>query len=79
MGGKLELHWGPTLFHLDDLPFREGLTDMPDVFTPFKQKVGGGQAGGWPGACGHPLGGWVGGWVAALSHAPAGSVAPCSS
>ncbi|KAI3426359.1 hypothetical protein D9Q98_008731 [Chlorella vulgaris] len=37
-GGKLELLWGNTLFHLDDLPFREDLRDLPDVFTPFKQK-----------------------------------------
>lgn len=21
-GGKLELWWGPTMYHLDDLPFR---------------------------------------------------------
>ena len=28
------------MYHLEDLPFREGLRDMPDVFTPFKQKVG---------------------------------------
>lgn len=37
-GGKLELHWGSTLFHKDDLPFAEDLGNMPDVFTPFKQK-----------------------------------------
>ncbi|KAI7840945.1 hypothetical protein COHA_005375 [Chlorella ohadii] len=37
-GGKLELWWGPTMYHLDDLPFREDLSDLPDVFTPFKQK-----------------------------------------
>ncbi|KAG7670913.1 hypothetical protein Ndes2437A_g04546 [Nannochloris sp. 'desiccata'] len=39
-GSKLELHWGSTLFHIDDLPFKdlENLSDMPDVFTPFKQK-----------------------------------------
>lgn len=37
---RLELRWGSTLFHLDDLPFdvARGLKDMPDVFTPFKQK-----------------------------------------
>jgi deoxyribodipyrimidine photo-lyase len=39
-GGKLELHWGSTLYHLDDLPFKSAdLQDLPDVFTPFKQKV----------------------------------------
>ena len=38
-GAKLELHWGSTLFHVEDLPFQhEDLRDMPDVFTPFKQK-----------------------------------------
>ena len=39
-GSKLELHWGSTLFHVDDLPFTdlESFSDMPDVFTPFKQK-----------------------------------------
>jgi len=36
--GRLELHWGSTLYHLDDLPFHTGVRDMPDVFTPFKQK-----------------------------------------
>lgn len=39
-GAKLELHWGSTLFHLDDVPFTDKLTlgDMPDVFTPFRTK-----------------------------------------
>ena len=36
--GKLELHWENTLYHYDDLPF-EGMVDMPDVFSPFKNKV----------------------------------------
>ena len=40
-GGRLESHWGPTLFHLEDLPFREDLSDLSTVFTPFKQKVSG--------------------------------------
>jgi deoxyribodipyrimidine photo-lyase len=26
------------MFHKDDLPFRSDLSDMPDVFTPFKDK-----------------------------------------
>jgi deoxyribodipyrimidine photo-lyase len=30
---------GCSLFHPDDLPFRKDLQDMPDVFTPFKEKV----------------------------------------
>ena len=40
-GGRLELLWGSTLYHKDDLPFAEGLRDMPDMFTPFKDKVRG--------------------------------------
>lgn len=38
--GCLELYWGSTLFHKDDLPFSQenGLADMPNVFTPFRQK-----------------------------------------
>ena len=38
---KLELHWGSTLFHIDDVPFHQkdgNLQAMPDIFTPFKQK-----------------------------------------
>lgn len=38
-GGRLESHWGPTLYHLEDLPLREDLSDLPTMFTPFKQKV----------------------------------------
>ena len=39
---------GHTLYHLDDLtaqgpqgrgPFQAGMKDMPDIFTPFKEKV----------------------------------------
>ena len=36
--GKLELVWDSTLYHRDDLPF-ERIEDMPDVFSPFKNKV----------------------------------------
>lgn len=36
--GQMELIWGSTLFHKADLPFRGDLGDMPDVFTPFKEK-----------------------------------------
>lgn len=32
-------HWGPSLFHIDDLPFGEGLSKLPSVFTPFREKV----------------------------------------
>lgn len=36
LGGGLQLMWGATLFHRDDLPFKPELENMPDVFTPFK-------------------------------------------
>ena len=36
---KMELLWGPTMYHRDDLPLRSNLSDMPDVFTPFRNKV----------------------------------------
>merc|ERR1711871_195838 len=38
-GGKLIRIWGSTLYHLDDLPFDEELNSLPDVFTPFRNKV----------------------------------------
>nr|QDZ38467.1 cryptochrome DASH [Chlamydomonas sp. ICE-L] len=46
-GGKLESKWGMTMFHLEDLtnpngPFPEsrgGMKNMPDGFTPFKEKL----------------------------------------
>eukprot|EP00879_Flechtneria_rotunda_P024160 GHRR01025606.1.p1 GENE.GHRR01025606.1~~GHRR01025606.1.p1 ORF type:complete len:260 (+),score=90.08 GHRR01025606.1:202-981(+) len=39
--GKAQVirHWGPSLYHIDDLPFGEGLHNMPNVFTPFRGKV----------------------------------------
>jgi deoxyribodipyrimidine photo-lyase len=37
-GGKLELIWGATMYHKDDLGFDAQLSDMPDVFTPFKDR-----------------------------------------
>jgi hypothetical protein len=38
--GKLEGRWGSSLYHLEDLPYSfPGLRDLPDVFTPFRQKV----------------------------------------
>ncbi len=39
MRGSLQLQWGSTLYHIDDLPFADTLVDMPDVFTPFRTKV----------------------------------------
>jgi len=37
-GGVLNTIWGSTLYDPDDLPF-EGTQGMPDVFTPFRNKV----------------------------------------
>ena len=38
---SMERLWGSTLYHADDLPydFAGGLHDLPDVFTPFRNKV----------------------------------------
>lgn len=30
---------GNMLYHVEDIPFRPELTDVPDTFTPFKEKV----------------------------------------
>jgi deoxyribodipyrimidine photo-lyase len=38
-GGRLVKLWGSSLYHRDDLPFKEGCGDVPDVFTPFKEKA----------------------------------------
>lgn len=36
----LETVWGSTLYQLDDLPYnQDGMTDLPDTFTPFRNKV----------------------------------------
>jgi hypothetical protein len=39
--GRAELvrRWGPSLLHVDDLPYQQGLQDMPDVFTRFREQV----------------------------------------
>ena len=37
--GSLKPLWGSTLYHLDDLPYDADLRDLPDVFTPFRNKV----------------------------------------
>ncbi|XP_038998248.1 cryptochrome DASH, chloroplastic/mitochondrial-like isoform X2 [Hibiscus syriacus] len=34
---KLELSWGGTLYHLDDLPFN--INSLPDVYTQFRKSV----------------------------------------
>jgi deoxyribodipyrimidine photo-lyase len=36
---KLQTLWGHSLYHRDDLPFAEGLRDMPNGFTSFREKV----------------------------------------
>lgn len=38
-GAKLEMCWNSTLYHIDDLPFREDMLDMPNVFTPAKKEI----------------------------------------
>ncbi|CAL1131032.1 unnamed protein product [Cladocopium goreaui] len=38
-GVSWEYCWGLTLFHKEDLPFQGDLSNMPDVFTPFKNAV----------------------------------------
>ena len=41
LGSKahLERVWDGTLYHIDDLPFNSNMNDMPDVFTPFRNKA----------------------------------------
>lgn len=34
-----EAVWGSTLYNIDELPYADGLTDMPDTFTPFRNRV----------------------------------------
>jgi deoxyribodipyrimidine photolyase len=36
---QLQTLWGPSLYHIDDLPFAQGVGAMPNVFTPFREKV----------------------------------------
>lgn len=36
---SFETIWVHTLYHVDDLPYGKGLSDMPDTFTPFKNDV----------------------------------------
>lgn len=36
---QLKCLWGPTLYHRDDLPYSEALSDLPNTFTPFREKV----------------------------------------
>ena len=37
--GRLQTLWGNTLYERDDIPFRPDMSDFPDVFTPFRNKV----------------------------------------
>jgi len=34
-----EAIWGSTLYDLKELPYSDGLVDLPDTFTPFRTKV----------------------------------------
>lgn len=36
---SLESVWGSTLYEISDLPFDDKLGNMPDVFTPFRNKL----------------------------------------
>ena len=36
---RLQTVWSGTLYERNDLPFRDDLSDMPDVFTPYRNKV----------------------------------------
>jgi len=38
-GGRLQKIWGSTLYNPEDLPFNGQALGMPDVFTPFRNKV----------------------------------------
>lgn len=38
LGAELVEIWGNTLYHLNDLRFANYLRDMPDVFTPFRER-----------------------------------------
>lgn len=35
----LETIWGSTMYDIDDLPFNDGAHGIPDMFTPFRNKV----------------------------------------
>lgn len=37
--GTIHSVWGSTMYEKSDLPFEEDLSDMPDVFTPFRNKT----------------------------------------
>ena len=36
---ELRTVWGCTLFHREDVPYAADMSDLPDGFTPFKNKV----------------------------------------
>ncbi len=37
--GKLTSTWGSALYDIEDLPYINGVHDMPDTFTPFRNKM----------------------------------------
>lgn len=34
--GKLQLEWGSTMYHLEDIPYRGDLSDFRGAFTNFR-------------------------------------------
>lgn len=36
---KLQTVWGSTLYHRDDVPYAPDMSDLPDGFTPFRNKA----------------------------------------
>ena len=37
--GRLQMVWGNTMYEKDELPFSPDMSDLNDVFTPFRNKV----------------------------------------
>lgn len=57
--GQLVRVWGNTLYHPEDLPYNKGLSNMGDVFTPFRDKCERNsqvRPGGWGGIRGDGAG-----------------------
>lgn len=36
---RLRTVWNATLYHIEDLPYADDLSDMPDTFTPTRKKI----------------------------------------
>lgn len=37
--GRLKTFWGHTMFHIEDLPYAQNLSDLPDTFTPCRKTI----------------------------------------